>query len=126
MFNSGHEFEACLSQAAVIESMLFFIVIMENKRLLGKLGSTHKIDKFTFGQLKTLAKNNNIFEDHILIKLEDYLDIRNDLVHNLCKRIKVPDFKTMFNEGYFFTELFNKRIQNLFTILKIEQNLKLK
>lgn len=104
LFEGGYRFEACISQAALLEAVCYHYLILEKdfKNLTFNSASEKRIrtNNLTFGQTKDLLISHKILtEDKQVQILEEYVNNRNLLIHRLVAEMRLIDFDEFFNNG---------------------------
>lgn len=96
-----YKFEACVSQSAVVEFVLFTILAIYGYEETRKLADIKIEDlvKFTLGQMIKILTKNNLLEDKIRIKLTNYCNRRNNLIHHTIGESATTDFDEFLNDG---------------------------
>ncbi|MBL6445680.1 hypothetical protein JMN32_05130 [Fulvivirga sp. 29W222] len=104
LFANGLKFEACISQAGILEAVCYYYLILEKHQGSLKFDSDSerkiKTNDLTFGRTKTLLITHKIVTDDKQVQmLKDYVDKRNLLTHRLIAEMKVIDFDEFFKNG---------------------------
>jgi hypothetical protein len=96
----GFYFEACATQATVIEAILFFsmlgVVLNESRPQYEDVAKG--LSKLTLGGLIRRAEELSLLESEIITQLKNYKEKRNFLVHHHLVEAHDFDYKTLLSE----------------------------
>ena len=115
LFQNGFQFEAAVSQMALVEALLLFYlksrIQADGFTVKENLENLHRAKRLTFGKVKDIVINNNILHDtSIQPDLISYVGYRNDLAHNLISTFSSVDLQQFYTIGqrligFFYTYL---------------------
>ena len=104
LFESGLRFESCIAQAAILEAICYYYLILaktQNKLTFDKDSEKKiKTNDLTFGRTKNLLIDNKILlDDELADKLKGYVENRNLIAHRLISEMKIIDFDAFHKDG---------------------------
>ena len=112
LFQNGFQFEAAVSQMAVVEALLLFYLksrIQPDKLTVKEdLKKLLKRKKLTFGKVKSIVIGNKILHDEaVQSDLVAYVGYRNDFAHNLISTFSSVDLQQFYAIGQRLVEFFH-------------------
>jgi hypothetical protein len=100
---AGLEFEAAVSQAALVEGLLLQYLLLATLRGFTIPEETRKRlhrENITFGQVKSAIVTMGAFHDSALATVvQRYVDHRNRMAHHLAAGKHDFDFRSFYSEG---------------------------